>query len=110
MKRRQTRRIWGLANKKVFDEGRCRSCGKSWDVQRAHLVPRRFDPEVVGPRGGKIRLVEPDAIMPLCGGCHFRLDAYALSVWHLMTKEEKDYAIDVLGEERARQRLERISA
>jgi predicted Fe-S protein YdhL (DUF1289 family) len=48
--------------------------------------------------------------MELCGGCHFKQEVHALAVWHLMTDEERRHAVEVLGEERARNRLERVAA
>jgi hypothetical protein len=107
MKRSQPRRSWTAADAKIKGKP-CRNCGSWQNVQHAHLVPRRYDPKAVGPRGGKFLVVPAAAIMELCGGCHFRVDAHALAVWHLMTDEERQHATNVLGEERARDRLERI--
>ena len=48
----------------------------------------------------------PDAIIELCGECHILLDAHLLDAWKLMTDSEKQHACEVLGEARARNRLE----
>ena len=51
---------------KVLLEGRCRVCGRTWGLNRAHLVPK-------GQRGDDV----DSNIVPLCGsgttGCHGKL-------------------------------------
>jgi hypothetical protein len=109
MKRKQRRRDWSLAllkKEEAIESGEgCRVCGTLFNLQIAHIVGRKYDPIVIGPRGGKIRMVPPQAVVILCGGCHFKYDAFALSILNLVSEEEYEYAVQALGEERARIRL-----
>jgi hypothetical protein len=109
LKKKQLRRDWSLAllkKEEAIESGEgCRVCGTLFNLQIAHTVGRQYDPTVIGPRGGKLRMVPPQAVVILCGGDHFKYDAFALSILALVTEKEYEYAVQALGEERARRRL-----
>jgi hypothetical protein len=122
IKQGQPRRYWGDAHEKIRRDYRCRGCGRGpgedglqdclydvggpWErIERAHIVPRRYDRVEIGPRGGKRVYVEPDAICPLCSSCHRAFDAGELSLLGKLTMSELRHAVRVLGKERARHRI-----
>ncbi|QIN79635.1 hypothetical protein GBA65_15120 [Rubrobacter marinus] len=105
MAKSQPVRDWGDANRKMEAEGCCRNCGGEQELQRAHLVPRRYDPLVRGPRGARLRYVPAAAICPLCLWCHADFDRGNLSLLGKLFVSELRYAIRVLGKHRARRRL-----
>ena len=82
---------------KILLEGRCRVCGRTWSLNRAHLVPK-------GQGGDDV-----DAnIVPLCGsgttGCHGALTAHTRE-WRViaailrenLTPAERAYCITKKG-------------
>ncbi len=109
MKRKKTERDWSLANAKkeqvIETEEGCRVCGSLANLQSCHTVGRRYDPVVIGPRGGKARMVPAEAVVVMCPEHHLLYDAYSLSILHLVKENEWDYAVATLGEESARYRL-----
>ena len=72
IKSRPVKREWSDALTKCHEEGRCRVCGSS-DIQVAHVIGRKCDAELEGPRGGRYKYVHPDSVVPLCNVCHLRL-------------------------------------
>lgn len=110
MKRSQPKRLWDDALEKVRSEGRCRSCGQGgvvglFGLQIAHLLGRKYDSVVVGPRGGKYRYVDPDNVVALCWPCHLEFDAHRLSLIGKLTMAELRNTIKTVGKHRARRRL-----
>ena len=103
MKRSTVRRFWEDADAKMPLRG-CRACGGD-GMERAHLVPRRFDEVREGPRGGKYLYVEPDNIVALCRACHEAFDAGTLSLIGKLTMRELRHVVSILGKHRARRRL-----
>lgn len=104
-KNRTLRRDWSDADKKMVMH--CRGCDEEqrWWVERAHLVPRRFDEVRKGARGAKYLYVSPDNIVPLCIECHCAFDAGLLSLIGKLTMREYRHVIRILGKARARRRL-----
>lgn len=103
MKTKSMRRDWTDADKKMPYQW-CRGCGGD-GMERAHLVPRRFDEVRIGPMGGKYLYVEPDNIVALCTPCHHAFDAGELSLLGKLTMREYRHVISILGKARARRRL-----
>lgn len=103
MKRSQPRRSWAQAREKVEKEGCCRVCGESEPLEAAHLIGRHADPELYGPRGGVIRFVLPESIVPLCGstperrGCHQTYDERKLDLLPYLSIEEQCEATRAAG-------------
>ena len=104
-------RDWSAAITKVEEEGRCRVCGATDFLDAAHVIGRKHDPEVVGPRGGKKRFVHPDSIVPLCGAfsenfCHGEYDQRRLDLLPYLNLHEQIRAVeDAGGIELARNRI-----
>lgn len=101
IKSTRLRRDWSQAVEKVRREGGCRVCG-SEDVQAAHIIGRKCDVEMVGPRGGKYLLVHPDAIVPLCGewfgvGHHQQYDNRELDLLSHLHLHEQVRAVEDAG-------------
>lgn len=104
-------RSWTDALTKVQREGRCRVCGEARDLECAHVIGRKHDAVVVGPRGGESIYVHPDSIVPLCGGfsrdnCHGEYDARRLDLLPYLHVHEQCRAVeDACGIESARARI-----
>lgn len=112
MKRKPVKRQWADAMEKVESEPGCRCCGATDFVDAAHIVPRRYDEEREGPKGGKYLYVHPDNVIPLCnafssGDHHGQYDAHRLDLLPFLTDAEFLHAVGVLGYERA---LKRVSS
>lgn len=95
LKRSEPKRDWTLAQAKVEDEGEfCRVCG-AIEVEKAHILGRKYD-QPISP-GSKTLLVLPDRIVPLCGEwanrCHQRYDAHELDLLPYLTTAEQAQAI-----------------
>ena len=109
MKRKKTERCWVAAKAKkerAIEAGEgCKVCGSLANLQSYHTVGRRYDPVVIGPKGGKVRMVPAEAVVIMCPEHHLLYDAYSLSILDLVTEDEWNYATSTLGEERARHRL-----
>lgn len=95
-------RSWVDALAKVQREGRCRVCGETRDLEAAHVVGRKHDPVVVGPRGGESIYVHPDAIVPLCGGftdnfCHRAYDHHEIDLLPYLHIHEQVRAVEDAG-------------
>lgn len=101
VKRVQPKRDWGLALQKVEEEGQCRVCGTTEGLQAAHVTGRRHDPEVTGPRGGKVIVVLAESIVPLCGpfanDCHGQYDRHELDLLPYLRVEEQAMAVTQAG-------------
>jgi hypothetical protein len=109
MKSRPSKRDFSDARAKVEEEGVCRACGipddSTLDGQRvwleaAHVIPRALSDEVLeGPRGGKVRHVPRDAVVPLCAPdrCHLLFDENRLDLLSVLTLEEQLFAVRVAG-------------
>ena len=106
MRTKQVKRRWQHARAKVDGES-CRDCGHAFffPPEAAHLVPRRFDEEKTGPKGGKYLYVHPDNIVALCRSCHRAFDAGELSLLGKLTMRELRHVVSILGKHRARRRL-----
>lgn len=96
------RRDWLQAIKKLEREGRCRVCGSERGLQVAHVIGRKCDPIMQGPRGGEYRYVHPDSIVPLCGGnalnkCHEEYDARKLDLLPYLHVHEQTRAVEDAG-------------
>lgn len=93
-----TRRSWKAAREKVEEEGRCRVCRSSWNVQAAHVIPRSLAP-------GVDNNMSADNIVPLCSGtpagggmgCHERYDSHQLDICSVLTLREQLAAVSVAG-------------
>ena len=109
MKTRPVAVSWDEARDKVEEEGACRVCstpdgalvdGRRVWLEAAHVVPKgRADEVLEGPRGGRIRRVPRDAVVPLCapGRCHAQYDAHALDLLPFLFPPEEQFAVKVLG-------------
>ena len=105
-KNRVLRRDWSDVKKKM-QMRECRGCSyeqRFW-IQRAHLVPRRFDEVRKGPKGAKYLYVHADNVVPLCIECHRAFDAGELSLVGKLTMRELRHVVSILGKHRARRRL-----
>ncbi len=97
-----TRRDWHDALRKLEEEGRCRVCGETRDLEAAHIIGRKHDAVIVGPRGGESLYVHPDSIVPLCGGftdnfCHGAYDAHILDLLSYLHVHEQVRAVEDAG-------------
>lgn len=96
-------RRWGDALRKVEEEGACRYCGSRTDyLEAAHVIARRCDPILSGPRGGQYRYVHPDSIVPLCGAfslnkCHEKYDRHELDLLTRLKLHEEVRAVEDAG-------------
>jgi hypothetical protein len=109
----QPARDWKEALEKVGEEGACRACGRSSNLETAHVSGRKFDK----PKPGRKTLwVDPDDVVPLCGnfayddahhfGCHARYDAHDLDLLPYLRTPEQVKAVQNYGSiELARRRL-----
>ncbi len=98
----QTPRRWKAAHEKVEREGRCRVCGSAEYLEPAHIIGRRCDPILVGPKGGEYRYVHPDSIVPLCGSfsdrnCHALYDRRSLDLLPYLTIPEQTRGVEDEG-------------
>lgn len=108
MKTRLPRRDWSKAILKRNQEGYCRACGHADGgyingyvvyLELAHIIGRKHDLEVTGPRGGKKLIVLPESVAPLCGstperrGCHQSYDEYELDLLPYLSIEEQVQAV-----------------
>lgn len=112
MKSKPTIRRWTEADEKLRDEldRGCRACGTQRNLERAHVVPREYDEIVKGSRGGRYRFVNPNAVIWLCGPLsehnhHAMFDSHNLDLLEVITEEEFEYAVRILGYERALKRV-----
>lgn len=92
-----TPRDWKEARAKVDREGCCRVCQSPVDVQAAHVIGRRNDECVVGPRGGSRRLVRAVDVVPLCPRHHDAYDRRELDLLPYLTWEEQAAAVASCG-------------
>lgn len=102
MLKSSTRRDWREAQRKVEREGQCRVCGSERGLEAAHVIGRRHDPVIQGPRGGEYRYVHPDSVVPLCGGsvlntCHPDYDARKLDLLPYLHLHEQVRAVEDAG-------------
>ncbi len=97
MKTKQVKRDWTAAIAKVQEEGMCRYCGLSQDLQAAHVIGREHDPLEIGPRGGEMRVVLPEAIVPLCSFHHQVYDVRQLDLLPFLYVDEQAHAVRVAG-------------
>lgn len=94
---------------KVVSEGFCRACGvpdgalidgeQVW-LEAAHVIPKALsDEHLEGPRGGKIRHVPRDAVIPLCAPdrCHAAQHASRLDLLPVLTRKEEVFAVRCVG-------------
>lgn len=84
-----SKRDYTAGRAKVDEEGVCRSCGTSWQLEAAHLVARAR----IGPGVGE----DPRNILPLCRACHSRFDRQAtpyLDVLPLLTPAEMGFVAE----------------
>ena len=111
MSKSTIKRSWDAAIAKVEEEGRCRVCGDTGFLNAAHVIGRKHDAEVIGPKGGKSRYVHPDSIVPLCGAfsenfCHGEYDQRRLDLLPYLNLYEQIRAVeDAGGIELARNRI-----
>ncbi len=96
------KRDWKNAIRKVQVEGRCRHCGETRDLEAAHVIGRKHDAVLVGPRGGESIYVHPDSIVPLCGAftdnfCHWEYDRRALDLLPHLHIHEQVRAVEDAG-------------
>ena len=103
------KRDWKDARRKVDSEGMCRVCGRSCELEAAHITGRVYDQPKPGQ---KTRWVNPDSIVPLCGqfspewSCHTLYDSKQLDLLgHLTPQEEAKAVLDLGSIESARRRL-----
>lgn len=96
----QVRRDWRPAFQAKGNCG-CRVCGR-WPAQLAHVLGRRFDRR---KPGSKIRVVEADAVVPLCLSHHADYDAHRLDLWPFLTDGERGWAAGRVGDGEARRRV-----
>jgi hypothetical protein len=90
------------ARAKIEREGRCRVCGESRDVDMAHVVGKKHDAILTGPRGGQYIYVHPDSVVPLCGAftdnfCHGAYDSHALDLLPYLNQDEQERAVQDAG-------------
>lgn len=106
MKRSQPRRDFSDARNKVEEEGKCRVCGipdgsyidgHLVHLEAAHVIGRKHDEVIVGPRGGEILTVKPESIIPLCGDCHRQYDSRRLDLLAYLTLPEQVEAVRAAG-------------
>ncbi len=96
------KRDWRSAIRKVHAEGRCRVCGSERGLEAAHVIGRKHDAVLVGPKGGERVYVHPDSIVPLCGGsvlndCHRQYDARELDLLPYLHLHEQVRAVEDAG-------------
>lgn len=88
---------WSAARAKVAAEGRCRcGCGATEGLQAAHVLGQRYD------RDG---FVYPDHVIPLARPCHESYDAHRLNIRPLLTADEWEAAVLLVGEGPALRRV-----
>jgi 5-methylcytosine-specific restriction endonuclease McrA len=98
IKSREPRRDWTEAITKVQEEGRCRVCGASENLEAAHVIPRaKSDERVTGPRGGEVLRVPRDAVVPLCREHHGDYDAHRLDLLPFLFVPEQIFAVKAAG-------------
>lgn len=106
LKNKPMPRRWGDAIAKVREEGRCRVChslgGREdgdyvGEIECAHVIGRRCDAILRGPRGGEYRYVHPDSIVPLCKRCHASYDRHELDLLPFMFWPEQARAVEDAG-------------
>ncbi len=107
MKSRKQAVDWSDALEKVYEENRCRVCGITGGstvdgepvrLEAAHVIERSKSDEMLeGPRGGKIRRVPRDAIVPLCSSDHRAYDARRLDLMPFLLLPEALHAVRVCG-------------
>lgn len=87
-----SRRNWKEARLKVLeqDEGRCRVCRSTWQVQAAHVIPRSLAP-------GLDRNMGADNIVALCQDCHAEYDQHRLDLLPYLTLREQIAAVETAG-------------
>jgi 5-methylcytosine-specific restriction endonuclease McrA len=83
------RRDWTKAREKVEDEGRCRVCKKSGELDAAHVIPRSAS--------GGVENMEPAGVIPLCRLCHNRQHTAKLDILPYLTLEEQAHAASLVG-------------
>lgn len=111
-RRPRIRRDWRLARAKVDAAGCCRNCGRTSDLEAAHVIGREHDADPpVGGRGAlyddgskfwawREYLVVPERIIPLCADCHRGPNgqhAKRLDVLPLLTVAEQVQAVADAG-------------
>lgn len=86
IKRSQPRRDWTAAREKVEAEGACRVCGNP-NVEAAHVIGREHDAIALTPGtpARVVRLVHPEAVVPLCREHHRAYDAHELDLLPYLT-------------------------
>jgi hypothetical protein len=103
------RRLWHRATDKLLAEQRCRACGSTERLERAHVIGRERDRHPpVGWDGPweEPYLVHPDRIIPLCWRCHRAQHERKLDIPPLLTTAEQVQAVADAGSiELARKRL-----
>ena len=109
---------WGAARIKVEQLDKCRVCARSTGtlaaqglrLEACHLAPRQHD-ELAEVDGEKVRLVDVDNIIGLCGPatasltCHGRFDAGVLDLLPYLTKDEQAACVKRIGLMSAMRRL-----
>lgn len=90
------------ARPKVEREGVCRcGCGATSGLQAAHVIGRKYDPPHPSRPG---LIVLADHVVPLARPCHDRYDHHRLNLWPLLTDDEREAAILLVGKGPAERR------
>lgn len=97
MKPTRSKRDWTAMRAKVLAEGRCRRCHATWALEAAHIIPRSR----IGPGLGEQAL----NCVPLCRDCHALQHAGHVDLFPLLTTQEWEYAVGLVGEGEAERRL-----
>ncbi len=109
---------WGTARAKVDRLDKCRVCARSTGtlaaqglrLEACHLAPRQYD-ELTEVDGERVRLVDPENIVGLCGPsttsdtCHGRFDAGVLDLLPYLTQDEQAACVKRIGLMSALRRL-----
>lgn len=92
-----TKRRWSDAIQKLQREAECRVCSSPDRLEAAHIIGRRCDPLLVGPRGGEYRYVHPDSIVVLCSEHHRLYDSRELDLLGYLHLHEQVRACEDAG-------------
>lgn len=93
---------WRDAIRKRDREQRCRVCGETRGLEIAHIIGRKHDAILTGPKGGQYRYVHPDSVVPLCGAftdnfCHGAYDRRELDLLPYLHVHEQSRAVEDAG-------------
>lgn len=91
------KRNWEAAHAKIREEGACRACGTTQNLDACHVIPRS---RLTAQEGAE----DPRNIVPLCRRDHESQHSGRLELLGLLTLQEQGYIASLVGIEEARRR------